>query len=266
MRWGILIVFTSLALIGCGGERDIDKVGDAQACLDKVDPADASAVDQCLEPIRDLSGPGVESLRCTASFMKEGLATGERILKGFERFGGGSGSSETIALLEILSFTSSNSIGTNFQNAETAFQSCYKSEAKGATLLASFSYLTMSLLNFMSSKTFCTDPAADHDGVGFDYYDLETCFNITGVLDPKLPAIVELVNANSVDAAAIGVQNGIGSILITTARLSCPENGAANKEMCAKFNQAIENGGGVNQPRAVAVEFFGAVLGLDATP
>ena len=45
MRCGLLIIFASVFILGCGGERDIDKVGDAQACLDKVNPADSAAVD-----------------------------------------------------------------------------------------------------------------------------------------------------------------------------------------------------------------------------
>lgn len=259
-------------LMSCGSEKDTDKIGDAQACLDKLNADNPSGIDKCLVPISHLSTPQAESLRCTAGFLKEGLATGQRIVAGFERLGDTPSSDQTLALMEILSFTSEGVPADDFSNARTTYSSCLKSRAKGSTLLASFSYLSMSLVGYMSSKVSCASAPVTDGTTGFVYYNLKDCADITSLdpLDPtdqlKILALVELVNPNTVDTDAASTQSGIGAVIIGTAQVSCPKGSSANKELCDMIKGAISAAGGTDNPRAVAIQFFSQSLSFPTTP
>lgn len=246
--------------VSCGGEKEADRLGDAQSCLDGLDGSDAGAVRNCLDPIADLSGPGAESLRCTGGFLREGLASGHRIIQGFDRLGENPSSDKTLAMMEILSFTSQGGAAGDFRNARSTFDSCLASGAKGATLLASFSYFSMSLVNYFSFVGCATAPVPSGD-YDFPYYDLSSCADVLG--NPAMiPAIAELVNSGTGDARAAETQAGIGAVLVAAARMSCPDGGAANKTLCEMMTEAISAAGGPSQPRAVAIEFFRRALGF----
>lgn len=274
MKFGkmILLVPFVLGLISCGSEKDTDKIGDAQACLDKLNADNPAGIDKCLVPISHLDTPQAESLRCTAGFLKEGLATGQRIVAGFDRLGSNPSSDKTLGMMEILSFTSKGAPADDFQNARTTYASCLKSGAKGATLLASFSYLSMSLVGYMSSKVSCATAPVTDGTTGFVYYNLKACADVTDLdpLDPadqpKILALVELVNPATVDADAAGTQAGIGAVIIGTAQVSCPSGSSANKELCGMIKDAISAAGGSGNPRAVAIQFFSQSLAFPSVP
>lgn len=255
-----------LGLSSCGGEKESDRLGDAQRCLDKVEGSNSAAIQQCLDPIADLSGPGVSSLRCAAGFMAEDLASGRRIIRGFDQLGSNPSSDKTLAMMEILSFTSQGGPSADLQNAKKTFEACLASGAKGATLLASFSYLSMSLINYFSTVVSCATAPVPNGTYDFPYYDLSDCADVNSFnpLDPadqaKALAIVQLVNANTPSGDAVNAQSGIGAVLVSAAQISCPTGGVANKTLCGMMTEAISAAGGASNSRAVAIEFFKRAL------
>ncbi|HRO66948.1 MAG TPA: hypothetical protein PL182_05240 [Pseudobdellovibrionaceae bacterium] len=253
-----------IGLSSCGGEKEVDRLGDAQRCLDRIDGPDSAAIQQCLAPISDLSGSGADSLRCTAGFMTEDLASGRRIIQGFDRLGENPSSDKTLALMEILSFTSQGAAANDFQSAESTFNACLASGAKGATLLASFSYLSMSLINYFSSVVSCAMTPVSSGTYDFPYYDLSDCADVNSFVLPgdlpKVMAIAELANAGTVSGEAINTQSGIGAVMIAAAQISCPVGETANKTLCEMMTNAISAAGGPSNPRAVAIEFFSQAL------
>lgn len=265
--------FLILTLTSCGKETDVDRLGDAQACLDKQDGSNPTAVDKCLEPVESISSRAAEGLRCTAGFLKEDLATGYRIVEGFDRLGSSPSSDKTLEMMEILTFTSAGALADDLENSETTYNSCLLSQGKGSTLLASFSYFAMALVNYMDSAVGCGgSPISSGGAYDFTYYDLRSCMDIT-TLNPMLPAdlakivaLVELVNPSTVDAVATETQSGIGAVLVGVAQVSCPEGAPANQELCALVNDAITAAGGTSDPRAVAIQFFTEALGFPTSP
>lgn len=264
MKQWLLLIGLCGALVACGGEKDADKLGDAQLCLDRLETNNAAKIKECLEPISGLNSTAASALRCTAGFMREDLANGERILKGFEARDNNPNSDGTKALMDVLSFTSTGNISTDFENVESTYDHCFAAGSKGATLLASFSYLGMSLVNYFSNAGACSSAPTNSGTYGFEIYDVSNCIN--GLNASHLVAIANLVDPNTNDTAAAAVQAGIGQVTIQTARLACPKGGNANKDLCKIFTKAIEDGGGESNPRGVAISFFVSALNIPTSP
>jgi hypothetical protein len=260
MKWiHLSVVCLCLGLLSCGGEKDADKVGDAQFCLDKLSATPSSAeVDTCLEKIEGMDSIGAENIRCAAGFIREGFASGSRFVEAFEAIDSGTSGANMQALMGILTFASTNTITENYSNAASTYTSCLASGGKGSTLLASFSYLTMSLVRFFHTKDALVCPTTPiiHPTSGYRYYNMEDCAANTAPLD-----LVDMVDPNSPNAESIEVQTGIGSVIVGTSVVSCGTN-VANTELCEVFTNAITAAGGSTNTRQVAIEFFKSLLGI----
>lgn len=229
-------------LLGSCGARDADKIGEAQACLDKASPSEASACAQKVEGIQTAAASGI---RCSANFITEGFGSASKIsslLQGLESGG-------IDSLLGLLTFTSKGNINSDNENANTTFQHCLNSGGKGSTLLMAFSNVTMAIYSFAANNAL--DPMDCPTAPSGSVYPFQTC--LTSGINPA--AAIDLQDQNSVNAGTIATQTAIGNTIIATHALSCSTGSSANQQMCLFFSDAISNAGGTGNPRAVAREF-----------
>lgn len=267
-----ILVLTLGFVAGCGSEKDADKIGDAQFCLDALPstpPPTGAQIQECTDKVAGISSSGAMNILCSAGFIREGFSNTQRYVDATKSVETGTGQTQTASMMGILSFTSTGSIATDTANAQTNFEYCYKSAGKGATLLAAFSSLSMGMYNYLQSAA-AADGSADPDCPatpttvgGYGAYPLEGC--IAGFPDNPFThpqALLQLASLIDVNAAAgsaaATLQSSLGQTIITTNSISCVSGGNANKALCEVFQKAIADGGGT--ARGTAVQFFTKLL------
>ncbi|MBL7555855.1 MAG: hypothetical protein JNM24_08540 [Bdellovibrionaceae bacterium] len=235
------VTLTSVLLIGCGSETEVDKIGDAQQCLNSA--TSTTAMD-CVTKVDGLSSTGAYNIRCAAAFVREGFANPTKYTNAFSNLNNGQG---TANFMGLVSFSSTGSITTDASNANTTFNDCYKANAKGKTLISAFGYFSTALLNFFSgtNASACKAPTSGA-------YNLETCMQQAAIANPQY--LLDIASTSTADSSPSGlVQTSIGSVIISTYNISCSGAGA-NKELCATLEKAITAGG--SNPRTVFTSFF----------
>ena len=242
----------SLALIqllsSCGSQKEVDKIGDAQQCLNESTQSTAM---NCVSKVDGLTSAGAYNIRCAAAFVREGFANPTKYTSAFESL---KGNTDTSAFLGLITFSSAGSIATDTENANTAFNDCYNASAKGKTLIAAFGYLSTSLLNYFASfsnSASCNAPSASG-------YNLTSC--ITAASTANLAEVVKIVSLTEPETSAAGqVQTSIGTVIISTYTISCTGKGA-NQDLCNKLLTSINSGGGTTNPRGVAATYVKSFL------
>ncbi|MBN8537659.1 MAG: hypothetical protein J0M15_11450 [Deltaproteobacteria bacterium] len=253
----VLFFYTPFILSSCGSEKDVDKIGNAQQCLNE---ATSSTAMDCVTKVDGLTSTGSYNIRCAAAFVREGFANPTKYTTAFDSLKGSSGTS---GFMGLITFSSAKSIATDTANANTTFNDCFKAGAKGKTLISSFGYLSTALLNYFASilgTTECSTPSTSG-------YDLTSCIASAKAVNPatdlekatKLALIVSSTESDSSDAGK--VQSSVGSVIISTYTISCSGKGA-NQDLCDKLSASITAGGGTSSPRGVAISFFKTNLGL----
>lgn len=239
----LLILLTGAFLTACGA-TDADKIGEAQACLDKATTTAQANV--CTAKVSGIQTAAANGIRCSGNFIAEGFGSASKIvslLQGLESGG-------IDALLGLLTFTSKGNINSDNENASETFQYCLNSGGKGSTLLMAFSNVTMAVYSFAANNASApvNCPLAPSGGV----YPFENC--LQSGMNPL--AAIDLGDSGSINAGTIATQTAIGNTIIATNALSCASGTGANQQMCAFFSDAIDNAGGTSNPRAVAREFI----------
>lgn len=249
-----LFFCTSIILSSCGSEKEVDKIGNAQQCLNE---ATSSTAMDCVTKVDGLTSTGSYNIRCAAAFVREGFANPTKYTTAFDSLKGSSGTS---GFMGLITFSSAKSIATDTANANTTFNDCFKAGAKGKTLISSFGYLSTALLNYFASilgTTECSTPSTSG-------YDLTTCIaSAKSTTDPtKIVEIAKIVSSTESDSSSAGlVQSSVGSVIISTYTISCSGK-TANQDLCDKLSASISAGGGTSSPRGVAISFFKTNLGL----
>lgn len=252
----LLGAFVCMGLVACGGEKDGDKIGDAQICLDGLANPTSAEVDACLEKIDGISSAGADSIRCAGGFIREGFGNAQRFVDAMSAIDGNSSGSNVQTLMGLLTFASNNSLSVNHGNAVSTFNSCLSSGGKGSTLLASYTYLTMSMVKFYNGRgavNCSSNPSVN--GSNYRYYDLTACIN-GGVVHT-----IDLLNASTNAPDAIEAQNGIGAVIISAYVLSC-RGSSTDSPLCELMTKSIDAAGGTSSPRDVSVKFFEEAVGL----
>ena len=231
-------------LLGCGSAKDVDKIGEAQNCLNS---ASATTAMDCVTKVDGITTVGAYNIRCAAAFVREGFANPVKYTTAFSSLNG----SGTSSFMGLVSFSSTSNITTDAANASTTFGDCYAAGAKGKTLISAFGYFSTTLLKFFSdsapTSTNCKTPTSGS-------YNLTTCLADVAANLPSGPlALIELAKATTTSASAAAVQTSIGSVIISTYNISCSGTGA-NKDLCATLKTPVTAGG--SDPRAVFVSFF----------
>lgn len=230
----LLVVLATLSL-SCS-EKVADKVGDAQKCLDDYTSKGIGTLDQCEAKIVGVTTPAAYNIRCAAGYLREGFVT-QTFIDAFDEISTVS-AGNVVNFLDRMTFDSEGTIAqgpveSNYANVQTVYSHCAKSFGKGATILATFSYLVNSLYNYECNS-----------GGG-------TCkVNDTTLLASTLASVIL-----DGTARATTYKSDLGSIVVSTHQVSCSAS-EANETLCEFLDRAITNAGGPDNTAAVGQEFL----------
>lgn len=227
----ILSLFVALMLISCEEKStDLDKVIDAQDCLDQYTVSGSGDLNACLQKVNGLNTPAAYNIRCSVGYIREGITTAT-LVNAFSQI-------ETVSansveeFLKIISFDaagtgSSGVVNTNYNSANDTNNNCARSLAKGATILSTYSFITNTLYKYACDNA------------------INCLQNDTGIAGGLLA--VGLGSANPTAAL-------IGAAVIQAKSVSC-STGTANETLCGFIDRAVANAGGTSNPTAVGVQF-----------
>jgi hypothetical protein len=200
------LIFSALFLAACG-RKDIDKVGDAQNCLDT---SSRSNVSTCVEKVAGLETPGSYVIRCAASFISEGFDDVTRLttaLSNMTNSGtGASGVSASVAVMGVLAFKNGGSTAQNLANATLAQTYCAKSGSKGLILLASIASFATTVLGYAA------DPSSILNGL-----------------------------ATAKDSTA--AQALVGTAVLAAYTSNCTSGQTSNQQFCSQFTSVVGSAG-----------------------
>lgn len=215
----LIALFSTLNLSCSGKETEIDKIGDAQHCLDKY-AQEGGDLDTCVAKIEGVETPGAYGIRCAAGYIEEGFTT-QTFIDAFEDIENVDASTvETF--LNNLTFDNAGTSGagpldTNMDFADTVYNYCHQSKGKGATILATFTYLVNGVYKLACDQ-----------GVGCAYNN-STNFGgglLAGRIDNTAPTV--------------SFREGLGEVVVKTHELSCT-TGEANETLCDFLSRSINN-------------------------
>ncbi len=219
-------------------EKEADKVGDAQRCLDEYSNKGAGDLNSCLTKIDGIETAAAYNIRCAVGYLKEDFTT-QSFIQAFEEIETISGPN-VINFLDRMTFdkagTTGAAVAENFNTASAVYNYCAKSKGKGATILATFTFLVNALYDYECKGA----PPL-----------LGSCqMNDTTVLATGLGAAL-LDNG----ASGAELKSSLGTIVISTNQISC-ESGEANKTLCEFLDRSITNAGGPENTTQVGHEFL----------
>jgi len=232
LKISYLVVVLAFVL-GCGSEKESDKVGDAQICMNKVTSGTPSVakgqVDLCLAKVSGLESKSASGVRCNGGFISEGFASPQKYINALDTLKGTGGAT---SFMGLITFTSSGNVTSDTTNAQTTFNECLTSGAKGTTIISSFGYFAMAMYRYMTTAgAGCsTSPTAS----GYDINACTTAFVALGAVP-----LIEMFNFSSTTQSTIDFQSGLGSVLASTYTLSCASS-SANADMCSLLNKFSE--------------------------
>lgn len=223
---GLLILVATSLLTSCG-EKEEDKLGDAQSCLDKATPATAK---ECITKIQDNTSSGANTLKCAAYFIAEGFDRPDSFTEALDQIkqqpSGCSGCSTTLSAVNVLSFTSAGTSGTqideNMTNSELALDYCTKSGSQSYSLLATLARFSTILSMTYYRLGFTTTPTAT---------DLQN-------------AITQITSGSGTASAA-----DVGAIASAAYLTTCTDeakNDTSKKTVCDELSTALDAGSGSN--------------------
>lgn len=220
---------------------DLDLVIEAQECLDKY-TQEGGDINACEQKVEGIETPAAYSIRCSIGYLREGLTT-SALIAAFANLETAT-ASNVRAFLDLISFDNAGSgtvpVRANTDAASNSFDVCSDSQAKGATIVAAYSYITNLFYQY----------ACDNDGVGVP---AGSCNADDNALAGALAAIrlgVPVWPTNDPTTQ-------IGNIVIAAHKVSC-ESGEANESLCDFFNRAIAVGG--SNANAVGEAFIDALI------
>jgi hypothetical protein len=133
----VLIFLASIFFFGCSNNKDMEKVGNAQQCLDKSSSDTASG---CLTEIEGLTSKEAYLVKCAGGFIAEGFNDPTRLVSALQnaKSNNGGGSSAT-TVFSVLAFYKQTDPTLNVALAEKTYNNCTASENTGFSLIAALS-------------------------------------------------------------------------------------------------------------------------------
>jgi dihydroxyacetone kinase DhaKLM complex PTS-EIIA-like component DhaM len=209
--WAAAVVLASGMLISCA-PSEVDKVGEAQLCIDNAQQGEAAA---CLQKISGVETAAANTLRCSAGFIDEGFTQPARFKSAFDQLSTGA-ASNTEGFLSVLSFKSKATADLNVAFSTETYGYCVKSGGKGVMLLASMATTATNLAKVAGTLT---------GNVGTDTTAITGA--ITTVLaDPTSPANAPVVAA-------------VGSAVASTYTSTCKSGQQADASLCTQLDAAL---------------------------
>lgn len=202
----------SLMNFGCV-KRDIDKISEAQDCLDQSNSTNSLA---CMEKVEGLEASGAYLIRCSAYFIDQGFAEPSRLAAVAQQVTNESGdpSQNTFAALSAMGFVATKySMQENYEKSELAFSSCAKSKSSGLVYLSSMTRISTALLR---------DLAFDPNSGVPDAQDVE---DIMCDPDPNIPSAA--------------TKTAIGAAAISAYQNDCVTRQTESDDVCQQYATAL---------------------------
>lgn len=219
---------------------DLDVVIEAQECLDQF-TQNGGDLSVCEKKVEGLTSPAAFSIRCSIGYLREGLTT-TALISAFSNLENAS-AANVRSFLDLISFDNagpgSAQVRLNTDAASSSFSVCSSSEAKGATIIAAYSYITNLLYQYSCDNVGSAPASCNADAT----IDLGSALAAIGLGVP-----IWVVNDPTTE---------IGNIVIAAQQVSC-ESGEANESLCDFFNRAVA--GGTSDANAVGEAFVDALL------
>lgn len=214
----LTLAISSLLLISCGGRKDIDKIADAQSCLDT---AKASEADACVSKVDGVDSEGAHLIRCVGKFVKEGFNESTKLANAVAQLSsGGNGANGSTAMMAALAFKNEATSALNYASAQTTFNYCTNAKAKGLILLSGL-IQTANTVAYLGGGDLAT----------LDGTDIQTLMG-TLVNDPTAQA--------AVGSAVSGIYTS-----------NCGNGQTTNGNFCAQFESVVTAAGGIQNTAAI---------------
>jgi hypothetical protein len=244
MSFKYFVIVCSLVLVttSCSKEKDdLDLVIEAQECLDKYSQ-EGGDINACEQKIEGIETPAAYSIRCSIGYLREGLTT-SALIAAFAELE--TATAQNVRdFLDLISFDNAGAglagVSANTTSASNSFDVCSDSQAKGATIIAAYSYITNLLYQY----------SCDNNGVGTPAGSCNADDNDLGRALASIRLGVPVWPTNDPTTR-------IGNIVIAAHEVSC-ESGEANESLCDFFNRAINVGG--SNANAVGEAFVDALI------
>jgi len=242
LRFAACSLILGFFLMGTAcSEKTVDKVGDAQHCLDEYAQNGGGNLDECESKISGVTTPGAFGIRCAIGYIREGFTT-QTFVGAFQQI-------ETVNATNVATFlnllvfdaagtTTSANLNTNAATAATVYDYCFQSQGKGATILATFTYLINSLYKYecdRSAQANCDQTSA----VNF------------------ASALANGIALNT--AVTVNFRTALGDVVVKTHSLSCL-SGEANETLCNFLGRAITGAAIPNDPNEIGRRFLQVIL------
>lgn len=210
-----------LLFTGCGKEQDIDKIADAQNCLDTATTAEADA---CVSKVDGIESSGANLIRCAGKFVKEGFNDPTKLANAIDSISGDTGATGSTAMIAALAFTAEGTLAENATSAEQALTYCERANSKGLILLSGLAHTASTLANLGGDS------------------------NLTGA---ELQALMGSLQNDATAQAAVGT--AVASIYET----SCTNNNTTTGAYCEQFASAIDSvSGGLSNTAGIGQQIM----------
>lgn len=199
----LVVGLLCLVCASCENE-DMDKLAQAQNCLDNVPSSNPSAASSCMSYVNDLDSEQANIIKCSIKFLAGGLST-SKISDAYKQLNNDSVTDKEAFYISMLALSPASL-------ATEAATYCERSGVKGLIYLANLSVVGSMMM----------------DAIG-----------VTGV-----PDATDVQNALTTCASAPGTCNdtAIGSAVIVVAESYCAGS-TADSGVCAEVNAAIAAAG-----------------------
>jgi hypothetical protein len=219
MKMKILFLMLAASLLTNCGAKEADKIGDAQACIDK---STKTTVNTCLSKIEGLTSQQAYLLKCSAGFIEQGFDDPNKFITAIKQLSASNGGGSTmLGMMGVLAFDDKDKAAATLSN-------CQKSKAKGFIMFASMANIATTigsvsgnLANLITSIQ--ADPASAQQ------------------------TMLNLVNTLNTDPTAVPA---IGATAIVAYEANCAGTNS-NTQMCSTFTNAINSSGNPTDPTAV---------------
>lgn len=241
----IIILLATLFFISCEEKlSDLDKVTDAQDCLDQYTVTGSGNLDTCLQKVDGLETSAAFNIRCSVGYIREGKTTSV-LINAFSEL-------ETVTqnsvedFLGIISFKNAGTgsapvVLTNYNNANETNNNCARSLAKGATILSTYTFITNTLYKYSCDN-------------------VPTIGASCGMTSADIASGLAAIAAGGLNPWTTNIPTAtIGAAVIQAKTVSC-STGAANETLCDFIDRAITNAGGASSATAVGTAFVNVLI------
>jgi hypothetical protein len=237
---GAFLLCACLLFGGCK-ETNADKVADAQECLDRYAREGGGDLALCEAYISGLTTPAAQGIRCATGFIREGFGSAQSFIDAFAAIETVSGSSVR-TFLNLVSFDSagvgdSTKVDSNYNAANNVYSNCAGSNAKGATLIATFGFLTNVLYKYECDNL---------PGSG----SMATC-----AMDDSALGFALAIAVTDGSGSTTSMLGDLGTIVVNTSIVSC-SSGKTNEKLCEFMETAIDQAGGTSNKQLVGKKFL----------